>query len=103
MSDREFLISVGICPMCTKNKLFGGEKSCPECRAKMAEYMAVKRENPEYLKEFYGYMKQLRKERASKDRCTHCGKEKPADRYVQCEKCRIKRRLYQQGFRKRVG
>lgn len=103
MSDREFFISVRLCPQCMKNSLYGSEKSCPECRAKMAEYMAVKRENPEYMQEHYSYMKQLRKKRTEGGRCSHCGGEKPADMYVQCEKCRIKRRIYQQKFRQKAG
>lgn len=35
--DRIFFVSLGICPRCKRNKLFGSEKMCPECLTKSAE------------------------------------------------------------------
>lgn len=46
MNDREFYIALGICPVCNKNTLYGGEKACLECRARDAEYHAKRYEDP---------------------------------------------------------
>ncbi len=35
ISDWEFYQSIGICPRCRKNKLYGSEKQCPGCSADM--------------------------------------------------------------------
>ena len=111
MSDKEFYLSIGICPVCNKNALYGGEKACPECRARDAEYHAQKYENPNYRKQMIQSSirsKNKRKQyRRENNLCIECGKRKPKEGIATCEICRCRinrqRREKYQGATLRKG
>ena len=42
MTDYQFYKRMGICPSCKKNKIFGDEGHCPECRVWFANHFAKK-------------------------------------------------------------
>lgn len=90
---RAMFLSHGICPVCQKEKLFGQEKVCVECRAKKnelsAKYEARKkaedgeahrrRRNDNWMRMYY-----RRKEEGV---CTACGKRKPEEGKAKCGIC----------------
>ena len=87
---RKNLIELGICPLCKKELIMGSERTCPECRAKMAERQSKKRkEHPDIVRE-----QRRRSESATYTRrkeqglCTRCGKELTDKRFFTCDKCR---------------
>ena len=87
---RKALSELGICPQCRKNKLYGDEKNCVECRAKSAEQVSKLRDKN---REHYNEMQRTRaKERYQKDKengiCTRCRKRKADPGYSTCAFCR---------------
>ena len=87
----------GICPRCRKNKLFGDEKTCPECSAKAYEYAMRSRER--LGKEYYNMQqaelhKNQHHKRIELGICTRCGKRKADSGYKTCGICRAKTRNY---------
>lgn len=90
----EFAKSIGICPRCRRNKLFGDEKYCPECRAYKTEQVAKSRKkNPERHREVKRRScNRLRQERREKGICIECGKRKAMFDGTRCEYCRAKTR-----------
>lgn len=103
MTDYQFYKRMGICPSCRKEKLFGTEAQCPECRAYRAERMQKKRENNR--KEMNEYQrlleKRLRIERKENGKCTKCGKDNKNSLYRTCAICRMKER--NQRFRRNIN
>ena len=94
-SDYHFYQRLGICPHCKREKLYGKEKLCPECRAYFANRMEMQRMvNSERLK-------QLKKEsykrtseyRNANNLCTKCGKPREGN-YKMCANCRKKNTNY---------
>ena len=91
---RKVLSKLGICPQCRKNKIYGDEKNCVECRAKAAEQVSKLRDKN---REHYNEMQRTRaKERYQKDKengiCTRCRKRKADPGYSTCTMCRVKGR-----------
>lgn len=86
--DRAFYRSIGVCPYCRINKLFGDEKQCIDCREKYHarrkpltdEQRARANANQSIQK------KKLHAERIEMGICTRCGKRKPEEGK---KKCRI--------------
>lgn len=82
---REWLIRNHICTSCGRERVYGEDKTCFECRAKSAmrpRYVmseAKKKENSEKLKEQY-------RQRHEAGICVACGKRKAA---AERRKCRI--------------
>lgn len=81
---RAFFKNIGICPICRKNKLFGDEKSCLECRAKRIQKKNITEE----------YLESRRKKQREKHRycvengiCTRCHKRKAVYNRKKCEIC----------------
>ena len=102
MTDRRFYQSIGICPVCHKEPLFGEEKECQKCQTiRYARVIKWRKEHP-------GYDKNKRKERYHKrldnHECTYCG-QKLDDNYEfkMCPKCLIKSRLSVKRSRERRG
>lgn len=93
-----------VCPRCKKEKLFGDEKACPECRAKYAEAEANRREvgGDELRKYKNEYEKSLYKRRKEQGLCPKCGKRKPTDGYVICGVCNAKQRMRKQEIYERM-
>lgn len=94
MNDREFYLSLHICPVCMRNELYGDEHACPECRARDAEYHAKQYDDPENRKrliqsstESKKKRKQLRREQGL---CIECGKRKPREGIATCSICRAR-------------
>lgn len=87
MSDREFFLSIGICPICRKNKLFGDERSCPECKVKQIPlnqaYYQLHGNNNEAIRKRYA-------ERKAQGICTRCGKRKAQPLKAKCGICQAK-------------
>lgn len=89
--DRVFYQSIGICPVCKKNKLFGDEKQCIECREK--NYARRKKLTEEARAAVYAAnnerAKRIYAERAKAGICTRCGKKKAVDGRKKCMRCLI--------------
>lgn len=92
MNNRQFYITIGICPVCNKNALYGEEKRCPECRAKDAEYHEKKYRDPEQRQKIIQINAESRKKRKQYRRehgvCIECGKRKPKEGIATCSVCR---------------
>ena len=92
---RAFYKSIGICPQCRKEKLFGDEKSCIECRQKNYERESTitDKQMKIYRENFKEKQKILYKERSEKGICTRCGKLKVVPGRKKCGLCLEKDRL----------
>lgn len=87
--------SIGRCPRCHgKNKLYGNEKNCPECRAKVWAYgIKYRKEHPEFVERKKENDRLRRKYRIENHLCTECAVPLVDTRYKTCEKCRRKNKL----------
>lgn len=87
--------SNGICPRCGKNKLYGSEKNCIECRAYSYESSMKSRENlgkDHYNKLHAEWSKNRYHKRINEGICPRCGKRKPDGGFKTCGICRAKDR-----------
>lgn len=75
----------GLCTFCGKNKVFGGEKTCPECRAKRAKYRKPATE--EQKKKNRERAKIRWNKRKEQGLCAKCGKYKAVNDRVFCRNC----------------
>ena len=94
---REYYRNLGICTRCGKNKLFGEEKECPECVAKMYELNLKYKENGKF-----DYREWRRKHMVSlkeKGLCVSCGRSKAKEGRASCEYCLIKNRERSREYR----
>ena len=96
---REFVLEFRICPRCFKNKLYGDERNCLECRAKnYVNREKQRRENPEKEEIYYQHAKEKQRERYQQRKeqqmCVTCGKPLKADEipFISCSFCRGKKR-----------
>lgn len=92
MADREtrnFYISIGICPECRKNRLFGDERSCIECKAKKAVYNKTyhSKHAERDKNKCSDYNKKVYRDRIGKGICTRCGKRKAEPMRKKCRLC----------------
>lgn len=96
--ERAFYKSIGLCPRCGKNKLFGDEKNCPECSAKMQAYARkYEEENREEFRQYVNnYHKSVYQQRKEAGLCVRCGKRKPLHNEVRCGICKQKMQLRRQ-------
>ena len=97
--SREFVLSFRICPRCLKNKLYGDERNCLECRTKnYINREKQRRDNPEREKIYYQHARakqHIRYQQRKEQRlCVICGKPLREDeyKYSYCSLCRGKRR-----------
>ena len=85
----------GICPVCRKNNLFGGEHACLECKAKkniyMIHYRARNRE--EYNAKQLEINKQTYRRLREEGLCVECKRKvDDPEKHARCEWCRAKYR-----------
>lgn len=88
--SRDFFKSIGLCPKCGENRLFGDEKMCPECLAKAYEYNRKSKEhrnisNADIYKKDIARLK-------SEGLCRGCRKRKVEGNHTYCQICLIKHR-----------
>lgn len=85
---RNFYRENGLCTVCGKEKVFGDEKRCPECRAKCTNRIKL---TSEQIKRYYTqhneYQKSLYEQRKEQGICTRCGKRKAIVGKTQCGIC----------------
>ena len=88
-ADRDFLRSIGICPVCKKTKLFGTERMCQECLAKQYAYHAKndKEKVKQYQKAYSSRRKELRQMYLDKGVCPSCRKRKIEIGKKKCKIC----------------
>lgn len=84
---RKFLISIGICPICRKEKLFGDEKSCIICRGSRGKYNITEEQRKKYNEKFRIKQKIVYQNRSDNGICTRCGKRKAAAGRKKCNIC----------------
>ena len=103
--ERAFYASMGLCPRCGRNKLFGDEKNCPECSTKAQEYNERYRaEHPEQFRQYINaYHKSMYQQRKEAGMCVRCGKRKPVFNDLRCGICKEKMTLRRQERRVRDG
>lgn len=92
---REYLLSLGLCPVCGLHEIYGTERSCLECRAKRANQASLSgRKSNER-------QKRMTDKRRSQGLCPRCGKNKPEEGYVHCKEClaKMKRKRLLKGKR----
>lgn len=87
---RKWLKKVGYCPRCGRNKLYGEEKTCPECLANAAIA------NKKYRQKHYGsdheyYVMDIARLK-EKGLCRGCRKNEVAEGHTYCLTCLIKKR-----------
>ena len=89
--NREFYREHNLCPECGKNKLFGDEKMCLDCKMKQQEYRAkhpisedrrISRNIRSRIKK-----KNVYAERKANGICTRCGKRKAINGRAKCQIC----------------
>lgn len=95
----EYHAARGLCPYCGKEKLFGDEKCCPECRAKKiianVKWMNGLKEKGRRRKLTSNNARKVAYQRAKDNNlCPKCRKRKPKPGYVMCEMCLTKVRNY---------
>jgi len=88
-ANKEFYRTNGICPVCGKEKLFGDEKQCIDCREKNRQRKTTLSEEQKlkYSKKFRNQQNNLYEERTKKGICTRCGKRKSAYGKKKCQIC----------------
>ena len=96
MTDYQFYKRMGICPTCRKNKLYGEEGHCLECKIWFAEHSAKRREeNKEQMNEQRKKSdRALRKTRKELGLCIRCGVDLKGWLYQKCVRCREKDKIY---------
>ena len=92
--NRKWFQEHGICPRCTKEKLYGDEKNCINCRIKTTENTLVKRNKERYNKNHAEWSKRTHQEMIEKGICTRCRKRKADYGYKTCGICRAKDKEY---------
>lgn len=94
---REFVLEFRICPRCFKNKLYGDEKNCLECRTKnYINRERQRRDKPEREIIYYQHAKEKQRvryqQRKEQNLCVTCGKPLKQDdtTHSNCDSCRRK-------------
>lgn len=84
--NRHYYKRIGRCPYCGREKLYGEEKSCPECRAKSSAY-SMRRDRIKYNKNHADWSRKTYEERKQQGICIRCGKHKAKEGQCRCEYC----------------
>lgn len=100
--NRKFYLENRLCPICGKEKLEGDERNCPECRCKKWIYKTnYLNSHPEQVEKKNENNRNRYKFRKENNLCVGCGCELKDQKYSNCEKCRIKRRMIAQRHREK--
>lgn len=89
---REQAAELHICPRCRKNKLYAGEKRCPECIEKARKYSVGYRERKNELQRTV----YRARPKENDGKCIYCHKRPPEPGHKSCVYCRARRRRYWQ-------
>lgn len=102
---RHFLQSIGLCPRCGKEEIYGDEKMCQFCKIKMTEYnriyIASRRKHT--MQVHNDYARKRYAEHSAKGICTRCGKRKADKGFKQCGICREKQKEQRRKKREKDG
>ena len=109
--DRDYCFKHGICPVCKRNKIFGDERNCPECRAKKYNHLTTRLENdPEYKLQRQETSKRSTEKRITYRRannlCLRCGKpltDEYDSGFVNCKQCRVRNMIRNRNYRANHG
>lgn len=92
--------SNGICPLCKKEKIFGDENTCPECRVRKTSYNALRQEKMTEGQKMQVCAMKRNRSKARYHRlkeaglCVRCGKRKSLENLTACNICRTKYNSY---------
>lgn len=92
---RELCVSIGICPVCGKNELYGNNKSCIECLYRYRDYASKNREKQKLR------MRALFASRREAGLCYSCGGEADRGAGKSCTKCAARAREYKRKEREK--
>lgn len=101
--NRDFLKALKICPYCGKNKLWGAERRCLECHAKLkSQWNNLTDEKKREYEEENSRQKKIRYDKRSDEGiCTRCGKRKAEYGRKKCRLCLDRDALNHRNARKR--
>lgn len=84
--EYEFYISIGVCPRCHKEKLYGDERACLDCATD--RYKRGLKRDREHANEIANKNHKRRyREASEKGICTRCNKRKAAEGQKRCKMC----------------
>lgn len=101
MTTYKFYQSIGICPQCRKNELYGSEKLCPECKAYFAEYHAKHPKSQASVDRMKAQKRKLHKQSIIDGICTKCRRMKAVSGKTKCYSCLERERISAQKYRER--
>ena len=91
---KEFCRNNKICTVCFKQKVYGNEKICPECRAKLSNRNPpTDEQRSRYNQRFRNNQKIIYRDRKNTGICTRCGKRPAAPMRAKCQLCLDKNRI----------
>lgn len=106
---RRFFLEIGFCPVCHKERIYGDEKECPECRARRIInnrlcFERAKADGRDWAVNATKYGTERAKARYARLKeqrlCVRCGKRNALYNRTMCQKCcdRIadKQRMYRE-------
>lgn len=87
---RKYYQSLGFCPRCKIEKLYGDEKMCIECSRRIQENVLKSRNRLEYNKNHAEWSRKTHKQMVEQGICYRCRKRKADFGYKTCGICRAK-------------
>lgn len=97
-ANYSFYISIGICPRCHKEKLYGEERACLSCNAERYKRQ-LNRDKERYNEIHRKSSKKIYDESSAKGICTRCNKRKAEEGKKCCKMCNEKRNAYRRAKR----
>ena len=90
--NRQFYAELGLCHKCGKNRVFGSEKRCPECRAKVSAYEAGRIRTDREREKDNSRRRRRYQESREQGICVGCYKLKAVPGKTRCGICAEKER-----------
>ena len=86
---RKWCIEHHICTECRKERVYGTDHTCPECRVKRDSWRKplTEEQDRRYKQQRNTHAKELYEQRKSDGICTRCGKRKAIDGRTKCGIC----------------